>query len=117
MTFQLPSIVPSIPVDIVNSAVDNNLDNAQWYFYRQRHDQCPAWPSMIATTNREKAKLVNIIRNVNIMLYESNGPYISARNILEQYSRFTAWRKALPETVECMVEHKSQPLPHVLSLQ
>lgn len=116
MTFQVPSTIPPIPVDIIES-VDNNLDNARWFFYRQRHDQCPAWASMTATTNREKAKLVNIIRDVNIMLYTPHGPSISARDILEQYSRYTAWRKALPAAVECMVENISQPLPHVLSLQ
>ncbi|KFY89287.1 hypothetical protein V500_05816 [Pseudogymnoascus sp. VKM F-4518 (FW-2643)] len=92
-----------------------SLDESLWYFYQYEGDHCPAWPALLATTNREKMKLINIISDASTMMY---GPYpetITAHHILEKYGRFVAWRMALPHIIGD-VEASSQALPHILSL-
>jgi hypothetical protein len=56
MTFRAPMHLASIPFNSIKEH-DLGLDNANWYFYRNVNDQCPAWPSLLATTNKEKARL------------------------------------------------------------
>jgi hypothetical protein len=49
-------------------------------------------------------------------MYSQQGPPISARHILQQYSRFVKWRDELPEVLGNIENNNSQALPHVLSL-
>jgi hypothetical protein len=115
MTFQVPPIVNPPPYDNVEER-DTDLDDAKWYYYRYLNDQCPAWPGLLATTNREKSKLTAIIQDVTTMLYTDRGPQISARQLLEHYGRLVTWRKELPDVVGNIENNNSQALPHVLSL-
>ena len=115
MTFQVPPTVSLAPYDGVEES-DDKLDDAKWYFYRYLHDQCPAWPGLLATTNREKSKLTKIIQDTSTMLYTQEGPRISAGQLLELYSRFSRWRAELPEILGNVEKNNSQALPHVLSL-
>ncbi len=39
-----------------NEEKDIALDNANWYFYQNANSHCLAWPSLLTTTNNEKAK-------------------------------------------------------------
>jgi hypothetical protein len=115
VTFQLPTTLgPRFIGDIEGD--DYGSDDAQWFFYRYINDSCPAWPGLLATTNREKTKLIEIIGDASMMLYSSSAETIQARHILEQYGRYIAWRNALPEILGNLENNRSQPLPHVLSL-
>jgi hypothetical protein len=115
VTFQIPtSLRGDLPhvVDIV----DNEMDEAKWYFYRFVNDQCPAWSGLFATTNREKAKLMDISQDVTKILYDPSGPPIQASQILQQYARYLSWRERLPKSIGDIENNNSQALPHVLSL-
>ncbi len=94
---------------------DDEMDEANWYFYRFVNDQCPAWSGLVATTNREKTKLTDIIHDVTTILYNKSGPPIQAGQILQQYTRYVRWRERLPSSIGD-IENNSQALPHVLSL-
>jgi len=95
---------------------DNKLDDAKWYFYRYMRDSCPAWPGLLATTNREKSKLIGIISDVSAMMYSEHAAPVNALAVLQQYSRLVTWRGELPETIGNIEYSSSQALPHVLSL-
>jgi hypothetical protein len=115
MTFQIPtSLKEDLPKSIDN--IDDELDEAKWYFYRFVNDQCPAWSGLVATTNREKAKLMDISKDVTTMLYNPTGPLIQASQILQQYARYVSWRERLPSSIGDIENNNSQALPHVLSL-
>ena len=115
MTFQVPATVNYAAFDAIEEN-DSKLDDTRWYFYRYVSDQCPAWPGLLATTNREKSKLIRIIQDVATMMYSEQGSKLSARQILQQYSRFVAWQKDLPSIIGDIENNNSQALPHVLSL-
>lgn len=114
MTFHLPSTIALIPFE--NPEDDESLDDAKWYFYRFVDDQCPAWPSLLATTNREKSKLIDIIQDVVTMMYGRQSPGIDASQILQQYSRYATWRRELPSVIGNIENNTGQALPHVLCL-
>lgn len=115
MTFQVPAII-DLPVSESYKDFNNEHDEAKWYFYRYASDQCPEWPSLLATTNREKSKLIAIISDVATMMYTKDGPEVSAYDVLQQYARFLTWRDELPSIIGDIVTNSSQTLPHVLSL-
>jgi hypothetical protein len=116
MTFQVPpSINAPVPFDDMEENGDK-LDEAKWYFYRYVNDQCPAWSSFLATTNREKSKLIVIIQDVVTMMYTPYGPRLSAQQVLQQYGRLVTWREDLPSAIGNIERNNSQALPHVLSL-
>jgi hypothetical protein len=115
ITFQIPtSLRENLPCVVDN--IDDELDEAKWYFYRFVNDQCPAWSGLVATTNREKAKLMDISKDVTAMLYNPSGPPIQASQILHQYARYIGWRERLPSSIGDIENNNSQALPHVLSL-
>jgi hypothetical protein len=115
MTFQVPPTIISIPPQ---SDEDSNegLDTAKWYFYRYVNDQCPAWPGLLATTNREKSKLINIIDDVGTMMYAQYAPKVTVQDVLQMYARYQAWHSQLPGSIGNIENNSSQALPHVLSL-
>lgn len=115
MTFQVPAPFISSHSEISREN-DKELDDAKWYFYRYANDQCPAWPSFLATTNREKAKLIDIVSDVTTILYGQQAGSVSPHQVLEQYTRYLAWRKELPRAIGDIEVNKSQTIPHVLSL-
>jgi len=115
MTSQVPPAITSIPFDDEDDS-DDELDAAKWYFYRYVNDQCPAWPGLIATTNREKSKLIAIMDDVGKMMYTQHGPKITPQNVLHQYSRYQDWHNELPGSIGNIEKNTTQALPHVLSL-
>jgi hypothetical protein len=115
MTFQVPPSPNSALYDDIEE-VDDKIDAAKWYYYRYVNDQCPAWPGLLATTNREKSRLTAIIQDVVTMMYTQHGPQISAHHLLQQYGRLVAWRDDLPSVIGNIENNNSQALPHVLSL-
>jgi len=115
ITFQVPPIVNSAIYDTFEES-DEDLDDASWYFYRSINDECPFWPGLLATTNREKSKLTSIIQDVVTIMYTPGGPLISARDILKQYRRFLVWRDELSSDIVNFESHDGHALPHVLSL-
>lgn len=115
MTFQTPPFSKQIISDTDQDG-DEELDSAKWYFYRFVNDQCPAWSGLIASTNREKTKLMNIINDVMTMFYSSGGQAIQADHILQQYARYRRWRQELPGVIGDIENNNGQALPHVLSL-
>ena len=114
MTFQLPTTISLMPYE--DPEDDELLDDAKWYFYRYVHDQCPAWPSLLATTNREKSKLIEIIQDVVTMMYGQQSLGIDASQILHLYSRYVTWRRELPSVIGNVENNSGQALPHVLCL-
>jgi hypothetical protein len=108
-------MVDFAPDELVEES-EERLDDAKWYFYRHFNDPCPAWPGLLATTNREKSKLVEIINDIAIMLYTQQGPRVSAHHVLQQYTRLVTWRIELPSVIGNIENDNSHALPHVLSL-
>jgi len=115
VTFQVPYKIPSATYEDVEEN-DDKLDDAKWYFYRYVNDQCPAWPGLLATTNRQRWKLTSIIQDICAMMYSQHTSEISAHQILQQYSRLIAWRDELPLSIGNIENNSSQALPHLLSL-
>jgi hypothetical protein len=115
ITFQVPAIIQSPNCEGFDGN-DEQLDVAKWYFYRYVNDQCPAWPGLLATTNREKAKLTAIIHDISTMMYTPCATQITARQVMEQYGRLVMWRDELPSSIGNVEGGNSQVLPHVLSL-
>ncbi|TVY82922.1 Nitrogen assimilation transcription factor [Lachnellula suecica] len=113
MTFQIPMTINYATLNAVEEN-DPTLDEARWYFYRYVSDQCPAWPGLIATTNREKSKLIRIIQDATSLMYSKQGPKSSALQILQLYRRFVTWEDDLPNVMGDIENNNS--LPHVLSL-
>ncbi|KFY50135.1 hypothetical protein V495_00342 [Pseudogymnoascus sp. VKM F-4514 (FW-929)] len=114
VTFQFPSVLGFRAVEDTHDE-EAHLDDSPWRFYRYEDDQCPLWPGLLATTSREKMKLIDIIKDVSVIVYSPLSNLITARHVLEQYSRFLAWRAALPPTLG-NAETSTQALPHILSL-
>ncbi|CAG8961044.1 hypothetical protein HYFRA_00002584 [Hymenoscyphus fraxineus] len=115
ITCQAPQVI-EFPVFDAIADTDVRLDHARWYFYRQASDQCPAWPGLLVTTNREKSKLIRIIQEISRMLYSRTAVPLSAHEVLQQYSRLTTWRENLPSIIGDVDNNPGQALPHVLSL-
>ena len=111
----MPPTVISAPFEDVED-YDEKLDEASWYCYRYVNDTTPPWPGLLATTNREKTKLVDIIDDATTSMYNSQGTRLTANDVLRLYSRFVAWREALPGSIGDIEFQKGQALPHVLSL-
>ncbi|KFY95925.1 hypothetical protein V500_02610 [Pseudogymnoascus sp. VKM F-4518 (FW-2643)] len=86
VTFQFPSVPGFRAVEDTYNE-EAYLDDSPWYFYRYEDDQYPLWPGLLATTSREKMKLIDIIND----------------------------RAALPPTLGD-AETSTQALPHILSL-
>jgi len=116
VTFQAPPVMRFVSLEGTDDN-DITLDSAKWYFYRFVNDQCPAWPGLLATTNRHRSKLDTIIGDVTTMMYNHDGQNLSARSVLDCYGRFLAWRRDLPSSIGSIENNRSQALPHVLSLQ
>ena len=111
----MPPRLDSAPYERYESG-DDKLDEAKWFFYRYAKDQVPSWPGLVATTNREKSKLMVILQDVVTMMYAHQGPPISARNVLRLYGRLLSWRNGLPNIIGNIEKNAGQALPHVLSL-
>jgi hypothetical protein len=121
MTFQVPLIVNINPPS--NSKLDEErdmqIDKRRWAFYRNLLDSETEidWrPSLAATIHQEKAKLLDIVYDVEVLLYSSGGPPISAQDILNMYSRFITWREDLPRAIDNTINKHTQLLPHALSM-
>jgi len=95
---------------------DNDLDDARWYFYRYICGDCPAQPGFLATTNRQRSKLIDIINEITTMMYTTNGLSITAPQVLMSYTKLITWRKDLPTSIGDIENGSRLPLPHVLSL-
>jgi len=97
--------------------IDDNADDLRkWYFYRYFGDETPGWPALLATTDREKSKLMKIINDAATLMYSTEGARLTAAVVLDIYARFVAWRRMLPQSIGNIDSYKSQALPHVLSL-
>ncbi|OBT66212.1 hypothetical protein VE03_04312 [Pseudogymnoascus sp. 23342-1-I1] len=114
VTFQFPLILRFCDVENTHDE-DASHDELPWYFYRYEGDQFPASQSHLATTNREKIKLISIINSVSMMICCPLSTTITARQVLEQYRKFVTWRAELPPIL-AEAETSTQALPHVLSL-
>ncbi|KAL5351050.1 hypothetical protein ACLOAV_004624 [Pseudogymnoascus australis] len=114
VTFQSPTPLRFRPVEN-NSDEEASVDESQWSFDLYENGQCTAWPSLLATTNRQKMKLIDVISDASLMMYGSHLNVITAHHVLDLYGRFITWRAALPLLIRD-VESSSKALPHVLSL-
>jgi len=95
--------------------IEDKRDEQNWYFYRNARENPAVWPGLLTTTNREKTKLIRIIREIITIMYAQDRPQISAGNILQLYKRLVTWRKELPSMLGD-IENGARTLPHVLSL-
>ena len=113
--FHVPSPIVLDPVEEIEDS-DVDLDEARWYLYRNVDDECPAWPGLLATTNRQRSKLIGIMNDVTTMMYTQNNLPITAHQVLKSYTKLVTWRKELPKSVGICANESRPPLPHVLSL-
>jgi hypothetical protein len=91
------------------------VDKSQWSFYLYKNGQSIAWLSLLATTNCQKMKLIDVISDASLMMYSLHLNVITAYHVLDLYYRFTTWRAALLLLIRD-VESSSKALLHVLSL-
>jgi len=113
--YQVPTRSRPGSHESINQNDEDTIDNHKWGYYRYVNDKTPAWAGLLATTNREKAKLIDIIKDSTTLMY-SPGQTIYARQVLQLYDRFMGWRSDLPASIGNIEKNNSQPLPHVLSL-
>jgi len=114
MTFRVPAVSGN-EVEISEN-IEDKLDEQNWWFYRNAHEHDPpAWPGLMTTTNREKTKLIKIIRETVTIMYAQDRSQISAGSILHLYKRLVTWRQELPNMLG-NAENGARTLPHVLSL-
>jgi hypothetical protein len=122
MTFQVPLIVninPPSNSNLDDEERDMQIDKMRWAFYRNPLDNKTGidWhPSLTATIHKEKAKLLDIVYDVEVLLYSSGGPPISAQDILNIYSRFITWHEDLPCAIGNTSNKPTQLLPHAISI-
>ncbi|APA13797.1 hypothetical protein sscle_11g085670 [Sclerotinia sclerotiorum 1980 UF-70] len=122
MTFKMaPAFIPELqPTQQDNEITEweGDVDKLSWKLYRLPEDFRgePTFPCLTATTNREKLKLIEIIRDATILLYNATGPQIYAEDLLAIYRRLLVWHENLPPKIARTGEKNPQALPHVLSL-
>jgi hypothetical protein len=122
MTFQVPLIVNTNPHN--NSNLDDEerdmqIDKRRWVFYPnplESETEIDWCPSLAATIQQEKAKLLNIVYDVEVLLYSSGGRPISAQDMLNTFSRFITWREDLPGAIGNTSNKPIRLVPHALSL-
>lgn len=114
----IPELQPAQFAEEVKSWEDR-VDKLRWKHYRFPVDFTgePTWDCLIATINREKSKLVEIIHDATILLYNTNDSRIYAEDMLSLYRRLLMWRENLPNKIASTGRKDVQMLPHVLSLQ
>lgn len=93
---------------------EEKIDSLTWYDYRFMQDCYLGRPGLFATSNREKAKLIHIIRDATL-LYSST-KHIGADQVLVLYGRFLRWRREFPHAIGDFRDAGRVMLPHVLSL-
>jgi hypothetical protein len=82
VTFQSPSVLGFRAVEDTHDE-EAYLDDSPWQFYRYEDDQCLLWPGLLATTSREKMKLIDIIKDASVLIYSPLSNSITARHVLE----------------------------------
>lgn len=116
LTFRAP---PSIEMSSAhdNIADDERVDLSRWHIYSTPSGAVSSWPSLQATTTRQKAALVSIIKDIVHTLYAEHQPAISATSVLRLYQRLVIWREDLADIiVNVEANNNGHNLPHVLSL-
>ena len=119
VTHDCPASVSTRSLEYLARSADSEeliaqLDRTPWYLYTQENVEPHSQESLIATVNREKMKLINIIDHVCAMMYGRGQSSITAEDILQAYTRFEAWSENLPECISG--DERSHVLPHVISL-
>lgn len=123
MTFKMaPAFIPELqPPQYAEEVArwEEEVDELCWKQYRSPLDFSgePTFSCLTATTNREKSKLIEIIHDATILLYDKTGSRIYAEDVLAIYRRLLVWRENLPEKIANTGKKDVQMLPHVLSLQ
>lgn len=88
-----------------------------WHFYKHTGNfSPPGQPNSAMSTAKEHAKLCMIVHDTANSFYDGPGMKLSAGVIMHQYKRYLTWKEELPPNM-ALADEKSQPLPHVLSLQ
>jgi hypothetical protein len=122
MTFRvLPDVNKTTSGDSTPDNEEHNMqiDEIRWASCLNPRDNeiQTVWdPSLAVITNREKTKLLDIVYDVEVLLYSSGGPLISAQDILNMYSRFITWREDLPCAIGNTSNKRTRLLPHALSM-
>ncbi|PBP20368.1 hypothetical protein BUE80_DR008851 [Diplocarpon rosae] len=94
MTFQVAPSIDSVPESSIEGDDSDNEDVANWYHYCfASENPVERWPSLLATTNREKSKLNIILQDIATMFYSRPDARISALEFLHQYRRLKEWRE------------------------
>jgi hypothetical protein len=112
MTFRLPNAIKIISTQ----HLDTTMNQTPWFCYRHVNDKCYARESWLATTTKEKEKLLAITDDVTSMFYNSTKEPIQAHRIFQQFERYHSWHDNLPSAIRNFEDNASQALPHVLSL-
>lgn len=116
MAFRIPHVIDMTFVR-ENAVDDERLDMTRWHIYSTPKGVVSSWPSLQATTTRQKSKLIGIVHDMTTILYSESDPPISARTILDLYKRFILWREDFAEAlIGVAAENNGHGLPHILSL-
>ncbi|QSZ31836.1 hypothetical protein DSL72_001405 [Monilinia vaccinii-corymbosi] len=122
MTFKMaPDFIPELqPTQFAEEITrwEDEVDKLRWKSYRFPVDLTgePTFPCLMATTNREKSKLIEIVHDATTLLYNKTDSRIYAEDMLAIYRRLLVWRENLPEKIASTGRKDVQMLPHVLSL-
>jgi hypothetical protein len=116
VTFRVPHDI-NIAYVRESSADEERLDMTRWHMYTTPSGLISSWPSIQATTAKQKAKLIAIIYEITSTVHSDRVPPIPAQAIHEFYRRLVSWREEFSEVLEDMeVDNKGYGLPHILSL-
>ncbi|ESZ91807.1 hypothetical protein SBOR_7802 [Sclerotinia borealis F-4128] len=122
MTFKMaPALISELqPIQFAEeiNRWEDEVDKLRWKVYRVPVDfeGEPTLACLTATTNREKSKLIVIIHDATILLYNTSDSWIYAEDMLAMYRRLLAWHENLPKKIARTGRKDAQMLPHVLSL-
>ncbi|MCJ1389446.1 hypothetical protein MMC18_002303 [Xylographa bjoerkii] len=114
-TFQVPTLY-QIPSSLDLPDYSFNKDISPWQFYRHLRDNSePEQPSYITYTSSAHAKLLRIIHDTLALFYHGHERTVTAKDLMEQYGRYIAWKEDLPEEI-ALKDETAHALPHVIAI-
>lgn len=116
VTFRVPHDI-NIPYVRESTADEERRDMTRWHMYTTPSGLISSWPSLQATTTKQKSKLIAIIYEINSTVHSDRMSPIPASAILGFYRRLLSWREEFSEVlVDVEADNNGYGLPHIVSL-
>ncbi|MCJ1379996.1 hypothetical protein MMC17_003099 [Xylographa soralifera] len=114
-TFQVPTLY-QIPSSLNLPDYSFNKDTSPWQLYRHLKDSSePEQASYITHSSSAHAKLLRIIHDTLALFYHGHERTVTAKDLIEQYTRYITWKDELPDEIS-MKDETTQALPHVIAI-